>query len=128
MTNVDVIHELYRTFRERDYDAFAALCTPDIEWIQNEGFPGGATRRGADAIVEGVFKAFGGEWEAFGFETGQVLDAGDSVVVLGVYAGTHRATGRAFRADAAHVYDLEDGKVARFRQYTDTAVIRAAMG
>ncbi len=31
MTNLEVIEELYRAFREQDYDAFLRLCTPDLE-------------------------------------------------------------------------------------------------
>ena len=42
MTNLDVIQELY-TFREKDYDAFLHICTPDLELIRNVGFPQGAT-------------------------------------------------------------------------------------
>jgi len=51
MTNLEIIQELYRAFREKDYDAFLRICTPDLEWIQNEGFPRGATYRGAKAVV-----------------------------------------------------------------------------
>ncbi len=43
MNNLEVIEELYRAFREQDYDAFLRICTPDLEWIQNDGFPRGAT-------------------------------------------------------------------------------------
>jgi uncharacterized protein len=57
MNNIEVVKELYRVFREQDYDAFVAITTDDIEWIQNEGFPGGATYKGASAVIEGVFKA-----------------------------------------------------------------------
>ena len=51
MTNFEVIQELYRAFREKDYDAFLHICAPSLEWIQNEGFPQGATYRGAEAVV-----------------------------------------------------------------------------
>ena len=43
MTNIEVIQELYRAFREKDYDSFRSICTENLEWIQNEGFPGGDT-------------------------------------------------------------------------------------
>ena len=57
----------------------------------------------------------------------QYLDAGDSVVVVGKYRGRHRGSGKSFSAAAAHIYDLADGKIARFRQFTDTKVICDAM-
>lgn len=123
MPNLDVIHELYRAFREGDDDAFRAVCTPDVEWIQNEGFPNGDTRRGADAVIEGVFRKFDEDWSRFGFEIEEIHDAGDAVIVIGAYVGEHRASGRTLRAAAVHAYDLANGRVRRFRQFTDTKVI-----
>ena len=127
MTNLEVIQELYRTFREQDYDAFRSICTCDLEWIQNEGFPRGETLRGAEAVVEGVFKAFSNDWESWSFDIEQYLDAGETIIVFGSYAGRHRVSGKSFRSPAAHVYDICDGKVSRFRQFTDTKLIRDAM-
>jgi ketosteroid isomerase-like protein len=127
MTNLEVIQELYRAFREKDYDAFLRICTSDLEWIQSESFPRGATHRGAEAVVEGVFKAFNNDWESWSFDIEQYLDAGETIVVIGSYAGRHRLSGKSFRSPAAHVYDICDGKVFRFRQFTDTKVIWNAM-
>lgn len=49
-----------------------------------------------------------------------MVAAGDTVLVEGRYRATARATGKPFDAQVAHVYDLRDGKIARFQQYTDT--------
>jgi len=127
MTNLEVIRELYRAFREKDYDAFLRICVPDLEWIQNEGFPRGATHRGAEAVVEGVFKAFSNDWESWSFDVEQYLDAGETIIIIGSYAGCHRVSGKSFRSPAAHVYDICNGKVSRFRQFTDTKLIWEAM-
>lgn len=123
MTNLQVIQELYRAFREKDYDAFLDVCTSDIEWIQNDGFPGGATYRGADAVVEGVFKSNDKQWEMFSFRIERYLDAGDSVIVIGAYVARHRQSQKSLQAAAAHIYDLIDGKVCRFRMFADTKTI-----
>lgn len=127
MTNLEVIQELYRAFREKDYNGFLRICTPDLEWIQNEGFPRGATYRGAEAVVEGVFQAFDLDWETWSFDIEQYLDAGETIIVIGSYAGCHRRSGKSFQSPAAHVYDIRDGKVFRFRQFADTKTICDAM-
>jgi ketosteroid isomerase-like protein len=127
MTNREIIDELYRSFRQRDDAAFRAICTGDLEWIQNEGFPGGATRRGAEAVIQGVFRSFSNEWEEWTFSIDEIHDAGDTVIVLGRYMAKHRETRKRMAAPAAHIYDLRDGKVWRFRQFTDTKVIQDAM-
>ncbi len=48
-------------------------------------------------------------------------------MALGEYRGTHKQTGRSTVAAFAHVYDLRDGRITRFRQYTDTAMVAEAM-
>jgi uncharacterized protein len=127
MSNIEVIQELYRAFREKDYDAFLRITTEDLEWIQNEGFPGSAKRKGAAEVIEGVFQANNNNWEGFAYHIEQFLDAGDSVIVIGTYTGKHRVSGKSMRAAAAHVYDLRDGKVCRFRMFADTKTIWDAM-
>lgn len=127
MTNLDIIKELYRCFREKDYPAFLAICQPELEWIQNKGFPGGAVHYGASNVVEAVFKSFNNEWRDWRFDIEEYIDAGDSIIVIGKYTGQHRTTDKALSAPAAHVYDLENGKVRRFRQFTDTKLIWDAM-
>ena len=121
--NIEVIQELYRTFREKDYEVFAEICTEDIEWVQNQGFPGGATYQGVSEVIEGVFKANDNNWENFAYDIEEFLDAGNSVVVIGKYSGRHRISGKPMSAAATHIYDLRDGKVCRFRMFADTKTI-----
>ena len=127
MTNVEVIQRMYRAFAERDYDTFKRLCAPDLVWIQNEGFPNGASHVGPEAVVENVFKRFGTDWESFRFDVEDYLDAGNAIIVIGSYTGQYGRTGKSFNAAAAHVYELGDGKICRFRQFTDTKVIADSM-
>jgi len=127
MNNIEVIQELYRAFREKDYDAFLSISTEDLEWVQNEGFPGGATRKGASEVIEGVFKANNNHWKSFAYHIEEFLDAGNSVIVIGRYAGCNRISGKPMSAAAAHVYDLRDGKVYRFRMFADTKTIWDSM-
>ena len=123
MNNIEVIQELYRVFRKQDYNAFRRITTDDLEWIQNEGFPGGATRKGASEVIEGVFKANDNNWESFAFNIEEFLDAGNSVIVIGRYAGYNRTSGKPMSAAATHIYDLRDRKVSRFRMFADTKII-----
>ncbi|MEM9004723.1 MAG: nuclear transport factor 2 family protein [Cyanobacteria bacterium P01_F01_bin.86] len=127
MNNIEVIQELYRAFREKDYTAFLSISTEDLEWIQNEGFPGGAKRKGASEVIEGVFKANNNHWENFAFHIEEFLDAGSSVIVIGKYTGTNRISGQSMSAAAAHIYDLRDSKVHRFRMFADTKKIWDSM-
>jgi uncharacterized protein len=111
-----------------DRDQILAIFDPEIEWIQNEGFPGGGRYAGAETVLNEVFARLGRDWKAWQADVGRWLVAGESIVALGAYQGTHRATGRSMTAAFAHVYWLHDGRVVRFEQYADTAKVAAACG
>lgn len=127
MNNIEVIQELYRAFRDKDDDAFLKVTTKDLEWIQNAGFPGGATHKSALEVIEGVFRANNNNWENFAFHIEEFLDAGNSVIVIGHYSGRHHTSRKTLDAAAAHIYDLRDEKVYRFRMFADTKKIWDSM-
>lgn len=121
MTAIETIQELYRAMRAGDDAAFFAISAPDLVWQQSAGFPGGSTWHGPASVIENVFRANAKRWAGFAFTEDEMLASGDNrVVVLGHYSGTAPATGKAMRVAVAHVYDLHEGKVQRFRMYADT--------
>jgi ketosteroid isomerase-like protein len=126
MTNLAVVQKMYRALARKDLGAVREIFHPEIEWIQNAGFPGGGRNVGADAVLQGVFVRFGADWLDWQADVQQWLDAGETIVALGQYRGTFKATGKSTNAAFAHVYDLKDGKIVRFRQYADTATVRDA--
>jgi len=129
MTSVEIIENLYSAFRNKDYDSFRTLCSEDVEWIQNEGFPKGGHHRGADAVIKNVFQQFDEDWTYFKYRIDEMFESrdGSRVVVVGAYLGEHRQTCKTIEAAAVHLYDLENHKVKRFRQFTDTAMITSAL-
>jgi hypothetical protein len=96
--------------------------SPDIVWNEAENFPyaDGNPYCGPEAILAGVFARIGEEWDGFAVAVDEILDAGDTVVALGRYHGTCKATGKAMDAQLAHVWRVADGKAVAFQQYTDT--------
>ena len=120
--NVDVIRGLYDSFSRGDVPVVLGQMDPQIEWNEAENFiyADGNPYVGPQAVLTGVFMRLGTDWEGFSVAPAKFLDAGDHVVVLGTYSGTHKRTGKAVRAQLAHVWELRDGKVVRFQQYTDT--------
>ena len=129
MDSVELIEQLYRCFENKDYSGFRELCDEKIEWRQSEGFPGSGCQLGAEAIIANVFLKFSDEWEQFGFEKEDIvfISSVRRVAVLGHYSGRHKASRSTLRAAAAHVYDIDNGRVRLFRQYADTVPIASAM-
>jgi hypothetical protein len=124
--NVDVIRGGYDALARGDVPAVLAMLDPAVEWTEAEGFPYAGTYTGPDAVLTGVVARLGSEWTPFQVKPAEFIDGGDQVVVLGRYAGTYNATGKSFDAAFAHVWTLRDGKVVRFRQYVDSALVQEA--
>ncbi|ADJ29696.1 nuclear transport factor 2 family protein [Nitrosococcus watsonii] len=120
--NLDVIRSLYKAFAGGDIPAVLAVFSPDMHWTEAEGGPYGGVFIGPDAILENVFMKLGEEWDGFAAVPGEFVADGSTVVVLGQYSGSYKATGKSFKAPFAHVWKFKDGKVVSFHQYTDTVV------
>jgi uncharacterized protein len=127
MSNLDIVKRLYTAFSDRDQNTILQIFDPNIEWIQNEGFPGGGRHFGVDAILNDVFAKFRSEWETWQAVVEEWLDAGDTIIALGEYRGTYKSTGKLTKAAFAHVYRLKDNRIIKFQQYTDTLKVAEAM-
>ena len=121
-SNLDVVRGIYAGFAAGDIPAVLSALAPDVHWTEAEGGPYGGVSIGPDAVLRDVFMRLGGEWDGFAAVPGQFVVEGDTVVALGDYSGTYRATGKSFRAPFAHVWKLAGGRAASFHQHTDTAV------
>lgn len=128
--NVRLVEQIYQCFATGDIPGVVARLSPEIEWNEAENFPyaDGNPYRGPDAILGGVFARLGGEWEGFAAHPEQILDAGDTVIMLGRYVGTCKATGRSMNPQVAHIWTLADGKAVKFQQLVDTLAVARATG
>ena len=127
--NKKKIEGMYEAFGRGDIPFVIGALDADVEWWEAENFIYADNNPyiGPQAVLEGVFMRIGSEWEWFTVTPEEVLDAGETVVGRGYYAGKYRQTGREVRAQFAHVFGFRNGKVAKFQQYTDTAQFQKAV-
>ena len=125
MTNLEIVQRMYSAFGNRDRDTIFELFDPQIEWVQNEGFPGGGRHVGSESVWNDVFTKFRLEWDVWQAVVSEWLDAGEAIIAIGEYRGTYKATGRSMTAAFAGVYRVHSGRIVSFHQYTDTAKIAA---
>ena len=116
-----VLRELYAAFARGDIPAVLAGLDPQIAWTEAAGGPFAGTYTGPGAVLENVFGPLGSEWDEFAAHPDTYVCDGDTAVVTGTYHGRYRPTGRSLEARFAHSWQLLDGRVARFEQFTDTA-------
>lgn len=121
-SHLQIVRGVYAAFAVGDIPGVLEALAPDIHWTEAAGGPYGGVSIGPKAVLENVFMRIGSDWEVFSAVPGEFVEQGATVVALGEYSGTCRATGKSFRAPFAHVWKFADGKAVSFHQYTDTAV------
>lgn len=121
-TNLDIVRGAYAAFAVGDVPSVLAILAADVRWIEAEGGPYGGVSIGPEAVLQNVFMKLGGEWDGFAAVPSEFVADGATVVALGEYSATYKATGKSFRAPFAHVWKFDGGKVKSFQQHTDTAV------
>lgn len=127
--NVAIIQSISDGFAKGDVPSVLGAMSADIVWNEAENFPyaDGNPYRGPQAIAEGVFARCVGEWEGFAAIPEELLDAGDTVVALGRYAGINKASGKPMSPQFVHVWRVAGGKAVQFQQYADTLHVAQAM-
>ena len=120
--NTKIAQQAYENFKSGDIQALLSLLSDDVEWqLPNmDNVPFSGTRRGREQVSE-FFASLDRTQEALEFEPKEFIAQGDTVVALGRYRWRVKPTGREFEGDWAHVFTLRDGRIVRFREYTDTA-------
>ncbi len=128
--NVELVRAVYAAFGAGDVAGVLDRMSPQIVWNEAENFPysDGNPYVGPEAVLNGVFARCVGEWDGFGVQIDEILDAGDTVVATGRYVGVYKATGRAQRTQLVHVWRLKDGKIVGFQQYADTLQVARVTG
>lgn len=122
-TPLQIVADHYAASARHDLDAMLADLAADVCWTESAGAPTAGTFVGREQIVEHVFKPIGAAWHGFGFELERLIDGGGTIVAIGRYVGTHRATGKALDARVAHVWQVDAGQVLAFEQFADTVML-----
>ena len=125
--NYEVIKAHYAGSDAKDLAAMMAPVTDKTAWTEMAGFPYAGTYVGPDAIISGVFKSIGDDWDGYALKLERLVDGDTTIVGIGTYSGVYKKTGKAMSARVVHVWDMDDGKAVRFEQFTDTELVAAAM-
>ena len=127
--NVRTVRRLYACFfGQGDIPGTLVLLTEDVEWWlagPREILPWAGSRRGREQVGR-FLAAFSETLEIQAFEPRTFVAQGETVVVLGRELARVKPTDRICETEWVIVFTLRDGKIARFRQYHDSAAWVAA--
>jgi ketosteroid isomerase-like protein len=125
--NVETVREFLALFAAGDRASWRRYFAEDVIWdMSRSTLMSAGVYEGHDG-VERFFTDWLGTWDDYGLESLEILDAGEQVVVTFRQRGRGKTSGIVTERDFAGVYDLEDGKVTRYREYqTRDDAVRAA--
>jgi hypothetical protein len=122
-SNIALVRSLYAAFERGDFATIVRAIAPDASWEivgRVKDYPLFGARKGPTAVRD-FFNEIGQNQEAVSFKAHNFHAAGNTVLVLGHYTWMLRQTGKPVDTEWAHVFTVKDGKIAAFREFTDTA-------
>lgn len=115
-----IVRSLYEAFARGDVPSVLGAMAEDIEWHEAEGMPYGGVYHGPEAVAQNVFGPLLDDVPDFSVTPEEFIAAGETVAVVVRYRGTGAVTAKALDLRVVHVWELRDGKAAKFRQFADT--------
>ena len=127
-SNIDLVRDAYGAFGSGDLPRLLGLLTPDVVWEfpASQAIPWAGTFTGV-ADVPRFFASLMEHSQPEAFEPLHFVASDDRVVALGRERFLVKSTGRTWACEWAHAFVVRDGKIAAFREYTDTAAVAAAL-
>ena len=127
--NTKVVQDAFAAFLGGDVTSLLGLLSDDIVWEPVLGtashVPFSGKRHGKPAVAE-FFQLVATHEDFAQFEPREFVAQGDAVVAIGRYTATAKSTGKTFDSDFAMAFTVKDGKIVRFREFTDSAGVNAA--
>jgi ketosteroid isomerase-like protein len=120
--------EMYAAYLRADLDAILAGMTDDVEWqvVGPPAIPFAGSVQGREAVRQLLSKGF----ETLEEQRPEVLDViaqGDTVMVLARETGRFKPTGKTYDLHWVQVFTFRGDKLAKFREYADTAAFLEAV-
>ena len=127
--NTQIVKDAYAAFQRGDVTAILELVDDNVEWEGVKGSEGVAPHAGLKhgrAAVGEFFATVGSTLEFHQFEPREFVAQGDTVVSVGAYEATVKATRKTVAADWVMVFNFRGGKIVRFREFSDSAALNRA--
>jgi ketosteroid isomerase-like protein len=127
--NLNLVKDAYLAYRDRDMPALMNCLADNVKWFSigpPESIPTAGTRYGRRQ-VEQYFATLKDTEEVGSLEPREFIAEGDKVVAIGVLQRQVKSTGSVISSPWIHVFTLQDGKIAEFRSFYDTAAAIEAL-
>ena len=116
-----LVMQAYATFGNGDAEGWAALHTEDLVFTIFGDLPQSGVHEGTDAVIKDVFAVIPRYWPDLALEPIDVYTIDDRVFVH------NRQHSGGIRSETMHMFEIRDGKIARFTAFDDTDALSRSM-
>jgi ketosteroid isomerase-like protein len=120
---IEIVKTAYDGFAEGDIPRAVSVMHPHVEWL--ELFPFAGDYHGVEEIQR-LLQRVTDAYESYEMQVTDWIDGGEVVVVLGDYRCRRKGDADAFESRFCHVFWVEDGKIVKYEQITDTGMARTS--
>jgi ketosteroid isomerase-like protein len=122
------VQELYAAFGRGDLPAILSKLDDNIVWESEAPaiVSFGGIRHGITE-VRGFFDALARDFSDQKLTIAEYVASGDTVMTIGRYSATTKATGKKVDSPVAHYWKFRDGKVVRYVGLSNTAALVEAL-
>ena len=126
--NSDALKRGYEAFNSGDAETLSQLYSDDVVWEGpvTEGVPMSGRIEGKDAVLQALGQV-GEQFESFHVSPDQLVEEGDTIVVLSSIEGTTNS-GNQLKMPGVEAWDMSGGIANRVRSWADTAEMKKALG
>jgi uncharacterized protein len=124
--NVEIVQRYLDHWNETGEPLWAEI-DPDAVFVIDPGAFVAGTYRGHEGIRE-LLRLTAEVFDQFRYEVDDLVDAGDSVLVLGRIRARGIQSGATGTQHGALVFQMRDGQIVAYRSYLDRDEARAAVG
>jgi ketosteroid isomerase-like protein len=120
--NVEVIDNIYKAFSSGEIPKVLEMMDEKVVWNEAESnaYADGNPYIGPEAVLNGVFARVGAEHEYFNLQDIDLHNMSNNKVLATLRYDAKNKNGKAYNAQVAHLWTLENGKITAFQQYVDT--------
>ncbi len=119
--NVEIARGGYEKFDSGDVPGVLAIMADNVVWTEPSEMAYGGSHVGPQAVLEGVFMKLGDVYDEFVVTLEEIFPHGDHVVMLGRHSWKSKSTGSVASVKCVHVFTFNNGKIATFDAYYDSA-------
>jgi ketosteroid isomerase-like protein len=133
--NVEVVRRVFEAFEAElrrgedfeDYD-LGDVFTPDTEWFPVPETPGPTSYRGREGFIE-FMRTWIESWQSWTVRLERLIDADNGRIVAVMHqSATGKGSGVPVEQNAGIVFELENGRVVRMRNFLHLAQALEAAG